>query len=138
MQRQVLVGGSRQCIRAVLGQGCLARRDARQVSWSRRAENCRLSTVAVLDRGGGDARGDSIGAVLEQGLHVHRCVSCRWPDSAETVEVPQLQFSDNALTMSSRSLVGAKMQVKVGIGSCAIFGENIETSLVTFAWCLAL
>ena len=36
--------------------------------------------------------------------------------------------------MLSRSLVGAMMQVKVGIGSCAICGENIETSWVTFAW----
>ena len=56
----------------------------------------------------------------------------------KTVKVPQLQFSDKALTMSSRSLVGAKMQVKVGIGSCAILGEKNETSWVTFAWRLAL
>ena len=34
VQRQVLVGGSRQCRRAVLGQGCLARCDARLVLWS--------------------------------------------------------------------------------------------------------
>ena len=60
------------------------------------------------------------------------------PTVQKTVEVPQLQFQDKALTMFSRSLVGAKMQVKVGIGSCAIFGENIETSWVTFAWRLAL
>ena len=51
----------------------------------------------------------------------------------KTVEYPQLQFQDKALTMSSRSLVGVKMQVKVGIGSCAILGDNIETSWVTFA-----
>ena len=56
----------------------------------------------------------------------------------KTVEVPQLQFSDKALTMSSRSFVGAKMQVKVSIGSCAILGEKIETRWVTFAWRLAL
>ena len=56
----------------------------------------------------------------------------------KTVEIPQLQFSDKALTMSSWSLVEAKMQVKVSIGSCAILGENIETSWVTFAWRLAL
>ena len=37
------------------------------------------------------------------------------------VEIPQVQFSD-----------------KVCIGSCAILAENIETSWVTFAWCLAL
>ena len=52
--------------------------------------------------------------------------------------VQKTVFSDKALTMSSWSLVGAKMQVKVGIGSCAILGENIETSWVTFAWRLAL
>ena len=46
----------------------------------------------------------------------------------KTVEYPQLQFLDKTQTMLSRSLVGAKMQVKVGIGSCAILGENIETS----------
>ena len=56
----------------------------------------------------------------------------------KTVEYPQLQFLDKALTMLSRSLVGAKMQVEVCIGSCAIFGENIETSWVMFAWRLAL
>ena len=67
------------------------------------AENCGLSTVAVPG----------------QGLLPDVVVWCRWPDSAETVAVPQLQFSDNALTMSSRSLVGAKTQVKVSIESCA-------------------
>ena len=45
----------------------------------------------------------------------------------KTVEFPQLQFLDKALTMSSWSLVEAKMQVKVSIGSCAILGENIVT-----------
>ena len=55
----------------------------------------------------------------------------------KTVEFPQLQFSDEALTMSSRSFVGAKMQVKVSIGPCAILGENIEARWVTFAWRLA-
>ena len=49
-----------------------------------------------------------------------------------------VQFSDKALTMSSWSFAEAKMQVKVSIGSCAILGENMETSWVTFAWCLAL
>ena len=44
----------------------------------------------------------------------------------KTVEVPQLQFQDKALTMLSRSLVGAKMQVKVGIGSCAILGRILR------------
>ena len=48
----------------------------------------------------------------------------------KTVDFPQLPFSDKALTMSSRSFVGAKMQVKVSIGSCARW--------VTFAWRLAL
>ena len=56
----------------------------------------------------------------------------------KTMEFPQLQFSDKALTMSSWSLVEAKMQVKVSIGSRAILGENIETSWVTFVWRLAL
>ena len=74
----------------------LARCDARLVLWSRRAENCGGPTVAVPDRGSGDARGvstgavlgmfrhaqcgadtrgDSTGAVLGQGEHVRRCVT---------------------------------------------------------------
>ena len=65
-------------------------------------------------------------------------VWCRWPTVQETVEYPQLQFQDKAQTMLSRSLDGAKMQVKVGIGSCVILGENIEMSCVAFAWRLAL
>ena len=45
------------------------------------------------------------------------------------VSVPGLpcQFLDKALTMSSWSLVEAKMQVNVSIGSCAIIGENSVT-----------
>ena len=56
----------------------------------------------------------------------------------KTVEVSQFQFSNKPLTMSSRSWTGAKMQVKVSIGSCAILGENIEARWVLFAWRLAL
>ena len=43
-----------------------------------------------------------------------------------------------ALTMSSWSLVVAKMQVKVSIGSFAILGEIIEMSWVMSVWRLAL
>ena len=68
-QRQVLVCGSRQCRRAVLGQGCLAHCDARLVLGSRRAENCGRPTVAVPDPGGGDARGDSTGCSFGRVLH---------------------------------------------------------------------
>ena len=48
----------------------------------------------------------------------------------KTVELPHC--SRRALTMSSRSLVVAKMQVKVSIGSCVILGEIIEMSWVMF------
>ena len=47
-------------------------------------------------------------------------VDCR-AELLKPVEFPQVQFLD-----------------KVCIGSCAILGENIETSWVTFAWPLAL
>ena len=47
-------------------------------------------------------------------------VDCR-AELLKPVEIPQVQFSD-----------------KVSIESCAILGENIETSWVTFAWRLAL
>ena len=47
-------------------------------------------------------------------------MDCR-AELQKPVEFPQVQFLD-----------------KVSIGSCAIVGENIETSWVTFAWRLAL
>ena len=67
-QRFVVFGTVQNSVdsaRAVIGQGCLARCDARLVLWSRRAENCGRPTVALPGRGGGDARGDSTGAVLD-------------------------------------------------------------------------
>ena len=45
-------------------------------------------------------------------------VGCR-AELLKAVEIPHLQFLDQALTMTSCSFVGAKMQVKVSIGSCA-------------------
>ena len=88
VQRQVLVGGSRQCRCAVLGQGCLARCYARLGLGSRRAENCRRPTVAVPDPGGGDARGDSTGAVLVLGVVF------------TPVKIPQVQLLDQCLCPS--------------------------------------
>ena len=61
VQRPVLVGVSTECSRAVLGQGCLARCDARLDIRSRRAENCGRPTIAVPDPDGRVARGDSTG-----------------------------------------------------------------------------
>ena len=93
------VGGSRQCKRAVLGQCCLARCDARLVLWSRRAENCGRPKAAIPDPGDGDACGDSTGVVLDGLFSPWGCggltCSCgatgAWSRRAENCGVPQLQ-----------------------------------------------
>ena len=59
VQRQVLVGGSRQCSRAVLGQGCLVPVVMQDLYLgSRCAEYCGRPTVAVLEPDGRFSRGD--------------------------------------------------------------------------------
>ena len=93
-----------------------------------------------------EARGDSTGAVLGQCLY---CLCAILAENIETSWVTSLWLlALSVLRVNVRGLscrtpyargdsTGAVLG-QVSIGSCAILGENIETSWVTFVWRLAL